>query len=563
MKNCVRSIVLTFVMALCMTSCKTLHRSSAARAVRAFDVEAMAKAQDAPTDETQQEETAVAQPTAAQQEAATAPTVDQPQQQETPDVVPQIDLQPSHKAEPASTKADIPAAPRSSRSSSSPSISGTSGTYGISSTPSAPSAPEEVVASPSEAEDTVSVASGPVAQQVAEPESTDTTTDTATTITKKENTVMVKYLIIVLLLVLLLFIAYIVYARRKMEQLREHEKEAVWDLRLKQHNSSNRRDEDLQREVQSRLSAAMAGIQREKDEAASQLAAKEAELSQTQKALQVKESTLSEALAQLAAKEALLQEMNSAAPKDEAVDVKINETIEALEQKVSQAQADMEAQRAALVSQTTALNEKSAALAEKSAALDETKAQLDEKTAALAETLSQLQAKDNALKEKDAQLAAKDAQLAEMAAAATPTQPTEAAEKPASAETENRPSEPSAAVSAMRKILMRKIESGQEILDLKGEKKGEILKADEWKEIENFMQNADPGFLDRLQEKCPTLTKKDVQLMMLVRLRIPSKNIASVYGINEKSIKQKLFVYKSRVGLENEEMSLRDYIETL
>ena len=556
MKNCVRSIVLTFVMALCMTSCKTLHRSSAAKAVRAFDVEAMAKAQDAPTDKPQQEETAVAQPTAAQQEAATAPTVDQPQQQETPDVVPQIDLQQSHKAEPASTKADIPAAPRSSRSSSSPSTSGTSGTYSISSTPSAPSAPEEVVASPSEAEDTVSVASGPVAQQVAEPESTDTTTDTATTITKKENTVMVKYLIIVLLLVLLLFIAYIVYARRKMEQLREHEKEAVWDLRLKQHNSSNRRDEDLQREVQSRLSAAMAGIQREKDEAASQLAAKEAELSQTQKALQVKESTLSEALAQLAAKEALLQEMNSAAPKDDAADVKINETIEALEQKVSQAQADMEAQRAALVSQTTALNEKSAALAEKSAALDETKAQL-------AETLSQLQAKDNALKEKDAQLAAKDAQLAEMAAAATPTQPTETAEKPASAETENRPSEPSAAVSAMRKILMRKIESGQEILDLKGEKKGEILKADEWKEIENFMQNADPGFLDRLQEKCPTLTKKDVQLMMLVRLRIPSKNIASVYGINEKSIKQKLFVYKSRVGLENEEMSLRDYIETL
>lgn len=50
--------------------------------------------------------------------------------------------------------------------------------------------------------------------------------------------------------------------------------------------------------------------------------------------------------------------------------------------------------------------------------------------------------------------------------------------------------------------------------------------------------------------------------MMLLRLKLPQKSLASIYCISEKAVKQKLFLYKERVGIQNEQISLRKYIET-
>ncbi|MDO4209393.1 MAG: hypothetical protein Q4E44_06985, partial [bacterium] len=58
------------------------------------------------------------------------------------------------------------------------------------------------------------------------------------------------------------------------------------------------------------------------------------------------------------------------------------------------------------------------------------------------------------------------------------------------------------------------------------------------------------------------LTDKDVQLFMLLRLQIPANRIASIYCISEKAVKQKLYLYKEKVGLEGEKTSLRAFIET-
>ena len=41
----------------------------------------------------------------------------------------------------------------------------------------------------------------------------------------------------------------------------------------------------------------------------------------------------------------------------------------------------------------------------------------------------------------------------------------------------------------------------------------------------------------------------------------PTKALALIYGISEKSIKQKLFVYKAKVGISGEKVSLRTFIE--
>lgn len=116
-------------------------------------------------------------------------------------------------------------------------------------------------------------------------------------------------------------------------------------------------------------------------------------------------------------------------------------------------------------------------------------------------------------------------------------------------------------LSIMRSYLLKKIEVVSKIESLKGNSGISLADAD-WQEIRVFLDSVDNLFVSRLTEKFPSLSKKDIRLFMLLRLQVPSKTLAAIYGISEKSIKQKLYLYKSKVGLETTDDSLRSFIET-
>ena len=88
-----------------------------------------------------------------------------------------------------------------------------------------------------------------------------------------------------------------------------------------------------------------------------------------------------------------------------------------------------------------------------------------------------------------------------------------------------------------------------------------LLTETDWKDIEQFLEEVDNGFVSRLKARFPDLSNNDIQLFMLLRLKLSAKNLAQIYCISEKAIKQKLFLYKNKVGLEKEELSLRSFIE--
>lgn len=325
-----------------------------------------------------------------------------------------------------------------------------------------------------------------------------------------------KILVIALVALLVLFIAYIIYTRKRLRDMKAEREEALLDLRYKHYKSGHRDEAEVQREIQEKVNAAVSAAEREK-----------------QAAVQAREQAEQELREALAQKEASENE-------DAAAMVALTQKGKELAARMEELQSKdekLEARRTELLSVESSLAEREKDLASQKAELEEKRAQLEVKTA-------ELQAKKSELH------AAMEQARSEAQNSAGETGETGSANR-------------TAEVNAMRKMLIRKIESMQTILDLKGEKKGEVLPKDEWKDIENFLESADGGFVTRLRETCPSLTTKDVELMMLLRLRIPSKNIASVYGINEKSIKQKLFVYKTKVGLESDTMSLRDYIENL
>ena len=93
------------------------------------------------------------------------------------------------------------------------------------------------------------------------------------------------------------------------------------------------------------------------------------------------------------------------------------------------------------------------------------------------------------------------------------------------------------------------------------ESKHIVLSDNDWTELEVFLNSVEDLFVSRLKKEHPNLSNADVRLMMLLRLKLSQKTLASIYCVSEKAIKQKLFLYKDKVGIKNEHFSLRNYIE--
>ena len=118
-----------------------------------------------------------------------------------------------------------------------------------------------------------------------------------------------------------------------------------------------------------------------------------------------------------------------------------------------------------------------------------------------------------------------------------------------------------AQLGIMRKYLYTKIDALEKLNSVTENSKHLIFNDEDWTEIEIYLDSADDLFVKRLSKLHPNLSKSEKRLMMLLRLHCSQKILAMLYGISEKAIKQKLYLYKEKVGIRTEKMSLREYIE--
>ena len=117
-------------------------------------------------------------------------------------------------------------------------------------------------------------------------------------------------------------------------------------------------------------------------------------------------------------------------------------------------------------------------------------------------------------------------------------------------------------LSVMRTYLLKKIEVVEKLnSSVPNESKHIVLSDNDWTELEVFLDSVEDLFVSRLKKEHPNLSNADVRLMLLLRLKLSQKTLASIYCVSEKAIKQKLFLYKDKVGIKNEHFSLRNYIE--
>ena len=117
-------------------------------------------------------------------------------------------------------------------------------------------------------------------------------------------------------------------------------------------------------------------------------------------------------------------------------------------------------------------------------------------------------------------------------------------------------------LSVIRNYLQKKIEVVEKLDSIvPNEGKHIVLSDNDWTELEVFLDSVEDLFVSRLKKEHPNLSNADVRLMLLLRLKLSQKTLASIYCVSEKAIKQKLFLYKDKVGIKNEHFSLRNYIE--
>lgn len=117
-------------------------------------------------------------------------------------------------------------------------------------------------------------------------------------------------------------------------------------------------------------------------------------------------------------------------------------------------------------------------------------------------------------------------------------------------------------ITMMRQFIINKVDIARKIEELKNSHGENISLTDaDWDEINQFLENVDGDFVPRLKAKFPSLSNHDIQFLILVRFKMPTQVLASIYGISEKSIRQKLYVFKSKVGIEGQVTSLRSFIK--
>lgn len=93
------------------------------------------------------------------------------------------------------------------------------------------------------------------------------------------------------------------------------------------------------------------------------------------------------------------------------------------------------------------------------------------------------------------------------------------------------------------------------------EEKRIVLNTEDWDELIAYLDNTDNHFVERLKESYPSLTQKDIRFLMLIRLRLPTHRIAKIYHIEERSVRQKLYLIKPKLRLGRSDGSAKEFIE--
>ena len=75
-----------------------------------------------------------------------------------------------------------------------------------------------------------------------------------------------------------------------------------------------------------------------------------------------------------------------------------------------------------------------------------------------------------------------------------------------------------------------------------------VLETSEWETLEQMCESTYSNFVSRLLGICPTLTKQELHLCMLIKLRFSNAQMSEIFGVNTTSVSQKKFRLKKHLS---------------
>ena len=95
--------------------------------------------------------------------------------------------------------------------------------------------------------------------------------------------------------------------------------------------------------------------------------------------------------------------------------------------------------------------------------------------------------------------------------------------------------------------------------------KSRVLDGMEWETLEQMCERTYGNFVSRMQSICPTLTKQELHLCILIKLRFSNTQMSEIFGVSVSSVSQKKFRLKKHLsesleGGLNEDMTLDRWV---
>jgi len=79
-----------------------------------------------------------------------------------------------------------------------------------------------------------------------------------------------------------------------------------------------------------------------------------------------------------------------------------------------------------------------------------------------------------------------------------------------------------------------------------------ILTDDDWRHFRDLFEQVHPGLLYRLKEKYADLSPAEIRLLILTKLKLPSREMAHMLGITIDAIQKSRYRVRKKLNLEEE-----------
>jgi len=84
---------------------------------------------------------------------------------------------------------------------------------------------------------------------------------------------------------------------------------------------------------------------------------------------------------------------------------------------------------------------------------------------------------------------------------------------------------------------------------------------EDWIQFESYFNSAHQNFMDRLQEKYPSITSGDLRTCCLLRMNLSTKEMASLLNISVRAVELRRYRLRKKLNLEGT-VNLNDFLRT-